>query len=233
MRLKYRNLWNGSSEMLKSREVKIQSSTSSENEFLDTLRIQKQVVIDSVQSGLMARSRENEFSPRTAPGYHAWSAIVKDLRFQLKTLNWGVPKYENGLDLIVSPLLNINIVVSSGDKDTGLKNTSPRLNNEKGEGFKSTVDLNYDLFDEFESFNSAMAYDTNQTWILLYYINEDCSEAHFEISLPISLENGQVTGWKKRFIFDPIIRSQPAFNKKDVEANFSEEIDLVITRKNG
>ena len=92
---------------------------------------------------------------------------------------------------------------------------------------------NYDLFDEFESFNSAMAYDTNQTWILLYYINEDCSEAHFEISLPISLENGQVTGWKKRFIFDPIIRSQPAFNKKDVEANFSEEIDLVITRKNG
>ena len=219
--------------MLNTKSVKIQSSINTENELLNVLGIPKQVVIESVQSGIIARSKQNEFSPRTAPGYHAWSAIVTDLRFQLKTLNWGIPRNENGLDLMFSPLLNINIIVSSGDKDTGLENTSPRLNNEKGKGFKGKVDFNYDLFDEFENFNPDMPADSIQTWILLYYINDDCSEAHFEISLPIALENGQVTGWKKRFIFDPIIRSQPAFNKKDVEANFSEEIDLVITRKNG
>lgn len=218
--------------MLNATSVKLNPGTGSEKEFLNTLRIQKHVITEAVQAGIVARSRQTEFSPRTAPGFHAWSAIVTDLRFQLKSLNWGIPRYENGLDLIVSPLLNINIVVSSGDKDTGLENTNPRLKNEKGNGFKGKVDLNFDLFDEFESFNSKLPADTNQTWILLYYINEDCSEARFEVSLPIAIENGQVTGWRKRFIFDPITRSKPVFNKKDVEDNFNDEIDLVITRKN-
>lgn len=189
----------------------------------------------AIEEGFRAFSREGEDSPRTAGGYNAWSYILKQLRFELRTLKWGDNHYSNGVDEIRSLSRDISIVVNTGDKNTGVASETPRPKNQKGTALQTRIETNNVLF-ERNDITVPEPIDPYQTWILLFYIDEEKKEVRYELSLPIMYEKNTIVGWANRIICDPFnISSEPNVTlKTDLEQpTETEEIDFEILRKNG
>lgn len=189
----------------------------------------------AIEEGFRAFSREGEDSPRTAGGYNAWSYILKQLRFELRTLKWGDNHYCNGMDEIRSLSRDISIVVNTGDKNTGLASEIPRPKNQRGTVLQARIETNNDLF-ERNDISVVEPIDPYQTWILLFYIDKEKKEVRYELSLPILYEKNTIVGWATRNICEPFnISSEPkVMLRTELEQPIeTEEIDFEILRKNG
>ena len=189
----------------------------------------------AIEEGFRAFSREGEDSPRTAGGYNAWSYILKQLRFDLRTSKWGDNHHSNGVDEIRSLSREVSIVVSTGDKNTGILSETPRPKNQKGTALQARIETNNLLF-ERNDVTTPEPVDPYQTWMLLFYIDEEKKEVRYELSLPNIHERKIIVGWSKRIICEPFdISSEPKVKRKlDIDqSSETEEIDFEIVRKNG
>lgn len=189
----------------------------------------------AIEEGFRAFSREGEDSPRTAAGYNAWSYILKQLRFDLRTSKWGKNHYTNGIDEIRSLSRDMSIAVNTGDENTGMALKTPRPKNQAGTALQTRIETNNLLF-ERNDITTPKPIDPYQTWILLFYIDEKAKEIRYELSLPNIYEKNTIVGWSKRIICEPFdISSEPKVKLKldTKQSTETEEIDFEILRKNG
>lgn len=184
------------------------------------------------------RREDNNFATKSAAGFSAWNYAVKHLRIEALTCQWGEPFESNGIEGIKSPLKKITIIVNSGNKSTGIKSEEPRPKNQKGSGYNILMNNNLDLFDAYDDPFDANAIagesiDPNQTWLLLFYIDEKKKEIRFELLLPTKIENKIISGYKKRIILSPInISNEPKVKSSENEDSVAE-VDFDVSRKIG
>lgn len=205
-------------------------------DWLDQFNLSESIFYAAIGEGIYEFHKTTKLHPRTDGGVRAWGAIIAGLRFQLLSKNgWNYDRHY-GLELTYNSNLNINIIVTTGDRYTGcLDKPIPKTKNKKGAATSHLVHANYDLFaDDYLSKSDVPKIDSTETWILLYYFDYGKREVRFEFSMPIGLsgtdDSIKVSSWQKRVIFVPIPFETP-LGKLEKEVGFSDDVDINITKK--
>ncbi|MEM8445545.1 hypothetical protein Q4R95_19670, partial [Morganella morganii] len=86
------------------------------------------------------------------------------------------------------------VIITSGDKDTGLIDGNPRTKNAKGNAVRRAVEKNNynlelfpsnDVFDDnLDELEAISTLDPTKTYVLLYYFDFSSKEVRCELSLP-------------------------------------------------
>ncbi|MCD9475041.1 hypothetical protein C9J20_16350 [Photobacterium phosphoreum] len=203
------------------------------------VEIEASIFRQSVLNGINEFKKVNKFHPITAAGSRAWSEIVATFRQLVVTqdANWK-SEHMCGMPILVNSQLLTTIIITSGDKNTGMQNATPRTKNEKGQVTKNIVGQNYSLFEEpNEIVSSFTAIDPHQTWVFLYYLDKEAKEVRFELSLPLgtSLSGSsgkiKISDWKTRVIFPSVPFSGDDIDV--VDTSFTDDSDFfeVIKKK--
>lgn len=163
----------------------------------------------------------------SAPGSYAYFAAVRSVRDFFCPMGWKIVR-RHGLELTENEKLNISILVSSGNKDTGNKNKIPKTKNPKGQQTISIVDHNAkcELFYAYDQ-NNITKIIPKPFWIFLYHIDKNKEEMRIEVSLPIEMDfyNTRVESWKKRIILPPVdFNPTPVLDDPDFVSDFEFEI---------
>lgn len=203
--------------------------------YIEQKGISEIVLRSALENGVYEYQRTSPLHPLTDGGTRAWGAIVAGLRYLLlsQANGWGY-KNEYGVSLTYNKMYGMNIIVTSGDNDTGMIEGNPKTKNKKGAATESLVNVNLSLFDDIptgELLNNKI--DPNETWILLYHIDHKLKEVRAELSLPdgiSELTNGiKVTSWKRRIILESISLNQQL--TEIIKPDFNEDIDFDVTEK--
>ncbi|MNU86111.1 hypothetical protein D3C71_758650 [compost metagenome] len=203
--------------------------------FLARLGIDQGTLRRAVESGARVYLKATSFHPRTHGGVTAWGETVGILRQELSPFGWK-PSDKNGLPVTANGELGISIVVTSGDKETGIETGTPSSNNDKGSATKRFVNSNYDMFedDQFSVFSSGPI-DFHETWVLLYHYDKLAKEVRYELSLPMNLSSsGYFDSWKRRYIFPSISLDEDVIinpNNPNNPTEFNDDIDFDISKK--
>ncbi|MGB7602558.1 MAG: hypothetical protein WBM24_19805 [Candidatus Sulfotelmatobacter sp.] len=158
----------------------------------------------AISAGHVARITCTENDPPFIPGTEAWRYTVVTLRDELCPRGWRKADPGN-YSLVINDARQINIVVASGDAFTRRAHGSPRTKSLKGLYTEAATIRNRvegDLFpetlaDDVRRVATMLEYPT---WILLIHITDD--EYRAELSLPVVMEDDQITSWEER-IFIP------------------------------
>jgi len=211
---------------------------------LDAIGIPFDIIKQIVMRGHFARSTATESHPNNSGGTFQWHEMIRSKRDLLKPLGW-VKQDNNNKALTVNPTRTIALDISGGTKETGRAGSSPQTRNPKGEQTEKLVNFNHQQMQLFELNpvnNDTNTIDEYQTWILLYCFEviHGQREIRFELSLPTMMENGRITGWNERIIFEPIYpdsfldysitSTEP--DPSEGKNKFSSDIDLEISIKN-
>jgi hypothetical protein len=158
-------------------------------EDLAALGLNQKDLSDAVNAGELARRGCTANDPPTAPGYSAWSRVVRTLR-ELNLAN-GWTKSDAGLSTIISPTGEVAIAVAAGDAFTGTEKT-PSTKYPKGSATQEAVEANQlDLFPSAKKQRKGA-----RTWILL--VHATATEVRSELSLPESIDGaGFVRTWMR------------------------------------
>ena len=187
--------------------------------------------------GLRALAAYNQATPNdaaNAAGSYAYFAAVRAMRDILCPKGWGIERKHN-LEFIKYPEGTYNLITSSGDRNTGIKNGTPKTMNSKGSETQRVVDTNatqlfFSWWPNAEALVLQKDASSVPTWFLLYHIDVT-KEVRMELSLPIkvNLNDLKVDEWKQRLILPCIEFSPtPTVSKPD----FAPEIEFKIKRKN-
>lgn len=187
----------------------------------------------AVSAGHVARITCTENDPPFIPGTEAWRYTVVTLRDELCPRGWRKADPGN-YSLVINDDRQINIVVASGDAFTRRAHGNPRTKSLKGlytEAATTRNRIEGDLFPETltEDVRRIAALLEYPTWILLIHITDE--EFRAELSLPVFMEDDQITSWEERiFIPDPSDASggeriAPAAN------DHGPDIDVPVRRK--
>ncbi|WP_286269216.1 hypothetical protein [Thalassotalea hakodatensis] len=213
-------------------------------ELLEELGITHQVLVNAVKKGIEEHAFTSPYEPLNAGGSKASFTIIKTLRQQLLTINKGwALKNQSGQCLTVNSENNITVIVTSGDKYTGLSDThkDPCTKNGKGMFTKDQIMCNYgqtlSLFGDSElpdlpAATSSNSKDENQFWYLLYFFDFGKKEVRFELSLPNGIKEigsagkVKVSRWVERNLFAPLpFEAYDEFNDTN---QFNEDIDFDV-----
>ncbi|MGY3945474.1 hypothetical protein [Aeromonas tecta] len=200
--------------------------------FLARLGIDQGTLRRAVESGARVYLKATSFHPRTHGGVTAWGETVGILRQELSPFGWKQSD-KNGLPVTANGGLGISIVVTSGDKETGIETGTPSSNNDKGSATKRFVNSNYDMFEDDKlSVFSSEPIDLHETWVLLYHYDKSKKEVRYELSLPMNLSaSGYFDSWKKRYIFSAISLDEDTIIDPDNKTEFNDDIDFDISKK--
>lgn len=211
---------------------------------LDAIGIPFDIIKEIVMRGHFARSTATDSHPNNSGGTFQWHEMIRSKRDLLKPLGW-IKQDTNNKALTVNPTRTLALDISGGTKETGRSGGTPQTRNPKGEQTEKLVNINQQQMQLFELnpvSDNLNNIDEYQTWILLYcfeIINGE-KEIRFELSLPTMMENGRITGWSERIIFDPIYPDSPLDysltpaepDPSEGKSKFSSDIDLEISIKN-
>lgn len=158
----------------------------------------------AIVAGHVARITCTENDPPFIPGTEAWRYTVVTLRDELCPRGWRKADPGN-YSLVINDAKQINIVVASADAFTRRAHGSPRTKSLKGLYTEAATIRNRvegDLFPETlsEDIRRVATLLEYPTWILLIYITDE--EYRAELSLPVVMEDDQITSWEER-IFIP------------------------------
>jgi len=198
---------------------------------IEEMGLSADILERAILEGLSQFKKVTPLHPVTAGGSRTWEEINASLRIQLLPFEgWGF-SHLRGLTLTHNKDLGITLVVTSGNKYTGIIEVQPKTKNAKGKSTQDYVGRNYSLF-EVESDNATsieqVGIDPNETWVLLYHIDKQAKEIRFELSLPKGMHESegrlQIDSWEHRIVFDavPFTREIEAGEEPD----FNEEIDF-------
>ncbi len=193
----------------------------------------------AIQDGLYEIRQSTDLDAKTDPGSRAWGAVIRGLRRELLADNseWSF-SFVSGLNLTHNKNKGLNIVVMSGDKDTGLVDGSPKSKNPKGAATEILVGENYDLFNTPQNITpisdeSAVA-DPTVNCVLLYFFDYGKKEVRYELSIPVGMTESagktRISSWKERYIFEAV----PFTSKvQPIIKEFTETPEFKVIRKNG
>ncbi|MGE5034961.1 MULTISPECIES: hypothetical protein [Yersinia] len=211
---------------------------------LAKMGIDEQNIIDALTAALYERRRTTKLHPVIDGGFRFWSELVASLRSVLisKDCGWTMVR-QNRMELVSNPTHGINLIITSGDKDTGLADGWPKTKNAKGEATMSIVSSNSDTIEMFPSEHPmhstdgltlipVSSADSTKTYIVLYYYDAGKQEIRCEISFPVGMKvvNGfaKVNYWSERLIISPL-----PFDGADIfpEEDFTDDVSISIEMK--
>jgi hypothetical protein len=169
--------------------------------------------------------------PPMLPGLMAWGKTIRFLRDQLVPLGW-VPDNTKNYSTIGNAKKGVAIAASAGDAWTGKHgpNQNPSTRNPKGTETKRAIGNNQlHFFEISQSFPQPQQASGVETWLLLYYWDEEAEEIRVELSLPREMnDQGYVNRWSTRIILAPVpLMSGPA--AQDVPADDEGETDIEVS----
>ena len=172
---------------------------------LSELSLRRDIIVDSVTAGLLARLECTPNHPKTAPGYHAWSETVSKLRELSFPLGW-LPSDEANQGLVVNERLSLTLNVSGGDECTGVAHLNPSTRSSHGPSMASAVRANSRwLFQEMAPKQIKVG-----SWLLLAYWDREKEHVQLELSHPVGWrEDKRPTDWSERILFPNIAHSEP------------------------
>ncbi|WP_420592126.1 hypothetical protein [Bacterioplanoides sp.] len=216
---------------------------------LEQLGLTQHVFESAIQAGLYMYKRTTHFHPVTTAGSRFWEEAVAGLREELvspEDSSWQF-KHEKGLSITMHPESGISIVVTTGNRFTGISEPTGKVKTKNAKG-SSTLDYvgrnsTPDLFlDEEPTFDiktqDLIKSDPNETWVFLYYINKQKHEIRSELSLPKGMHQSEgkltIDEWEKRIILPPIDYSGTISEKMPItpDNHFSEDFDFNSLIKN-
>lgn len=203
---------------------------------LEKMGLREEVIRRAIHEGLGEYLGVTKLHPLTAGGSRAWQEVIASLREQLlseDSSDWGI-EHKRGLDLTYNREKNVNLVVTSGDKDTGREEGFPKTKNSKGAATRDFVGVNLSFFDEDNDLPLLeKKIDKTETWVLLYHIDMGKKEVRFELSLPKgmngSANNIKINSWVQRIVFDSLPFKQDIKVKQ--QPDFNESVGFDITKK--
>lgn len=188
---------------------------------LTQLGVPMGALTEAVWQGYLARSRTTANHPKISRGIIMWAEAVAVLREQLRPEGW-IKSDKGNYELAVNEADSLAIVVTTGDEATGLVGASPSNKCPKGINTAEAVEVNnqLDLFSEFlPKVEETKGFTT---WVLLIHLATD--ELRAELSLPYSISNGKINGWKERVI----LPSMP-LDDDNVEIELPELPDIEVS----
>ncbi len=182
-----------------------------------------------IKTGFLAMANCTENDAPCVPGIFRWAHMVRAIREILLLQGWERLDYRNS-PLTVNFTLNIAVMISTGDENTGLSFANPRTKNPKGKNTRLAIKNNaqLDFFPETLVKVPENGF-AGQTWILLVYVAG--SEIRAELSLPSQMDDfGNVLEWKDRIILPPIAVDTIEPNEPEVP-EYAPIPEIEITRR--
>lgn len=164
---------------------------------LSELGIPLTALTESVWQGYLARARTTANHPCIARGIIMWAETVAVLREHLRSEGW-VKTDKGNYELVVNEKDGLAIVVTTGDEATGMVGSEPSNKCPKGVNTVEAVETNNQLDMFSELLPTVREIQGITTWVLL--MNLAKNEVRCELSLPSSISNGKINGWKERII---------------------------------
>lgn len=206
---------------------------------LSSMGLSKDVFENAIKAGIFQFKRVSPFHPLSAAGSRFWEEVVAVFRTGVIASDkgkWGF-KHRDGLSLTFCAEHRINVVVTSGNRFTGLMDSRVKTKNAKGPSTIAYVCQNQDLFRENTEVTSISGHlskvDPNETWVYLYHIDKLNKVVRSEFSLPKELHQveGRLTidEWEKRIIL-PEVGYDTSIDDSliDQALEFSPRIDFSI-----
>lgn len=200
---------------------------------LADLGLRKEILIEAIMQGEIARASCTVNDPPCVPGIYSWGSTVRALRDILVPLDWEKDDTAN-YSTVVSPDKSFAIAVVTGDAATGLVDHEPTSKYPKGNRTRDAVATNQQcLFPEVQQIvdaeiAKAEAAEKRITWMLL---KRRSGESVFaELSLPRDIsKSGWVQGWETRIILDPIdVEPIAVLDDDDVS---DETVEVFVRRR--
>ncbi|MBI56867.1 hypothetical protein [Spongiibacter tropicus] len=190
---------------------------------LSQMGLSENALTESVWQGYLARSRTTINHPRIARGIIMWAETVAVLREQLISYGW-VKEDKGNYELSVNQKAGLAIVVTTGDEATGMAGATPSNKCPKGVNTAEAIETNNQLDLFFELLPVIEDVQGFTTWVLLMHLATD--EVRCELSLPFSISNGKINGWRERII----LPSMP-LDDDSVEINAPDLPDIEVPIK--
>lgn len=192
---------------------------------LAELGLKLQDLVDAINAGELARRGCTANDPPTAPGYSAWSRIVRTLRDINLAKEWT--KNDAGLSTVINPDGTLAIAVAAGDAFTGT-DKNPSTKYPKGRATHDAVEAN-----QLELFATGPKKRAKGplTWILL--VHATTTEVRAELSLPESIDDaGYVRTWTRRIPLPPQpVELPPEFTTDTANDASGEDVVVDVGRK--
>lgn len=158
--------------------------------------------LTAVEHGQAAAANCTENNPCLQRSIDAWGETIRALREIKIPQGWHRYDEQHQQPLVLNPKGDIAITAASGDEYTGIEDRNPATKSSKGLLTQLAVKSNsmkYTLFGDIRK------PDTRETWILLFYRDQDTLEIRSELSLPVKMNaEKQVDHWLERIILSPI-----------------------------
>lgn len=196
---------------------------------LEALGLKAPPLINAVQAGESARKTATENHPSNAGGILAFLATVKAVRDNLVPQGWAVRCLKN-LEVTVSPDGSHGLIVTGGDRNTGIEGVDPKSRNPKGSQTARFVHNNqqFDFWPDTVAEPESKELPPN-TWVLMYFSDSQKEEVRVELSLPIAIDDrARISEWKERIF----LGSFPSGSfTPSPDAEFDEEQAIPVVRK--
>ena len=126
----------------------------------------------AVSRAIYESRRSSPLHPRTSAMSRAWEEVVAALRESLLSglKGWNYI-FNSGLEYTINSKLGLSIIVTSGNKDTGVFEGFPKSKNAKGAATENMISRNLDLFnadeqEDIEEFSGTLI-DSTKTYVFL------------------------------------------------------------------
>lgn len=195
---------------------------------LSSLGLSKSILQDAVLRGQLAKRSVTKNHPPIAGGSMAYFETVCALRDKLLPLGW-VTDNSNNLCITRHASGECDLIVSTGDQNTGRANGHPTTKNPKGNLAKNYIENNQLSF-LGQEFDVVVDNSVHNTWMLIYFFDHEEDEVRLELSIPTSIdEQGYVTQWQKRILIEPISFEQ-APNVGNFEPEYGPDVNIDVTK---
>jgi len=221
-------------------------SSSNANEALTpslaSLELPEIALLTAVRMGVSSARNITSFHPVTARGFIQWSETVASLRQALDEDGWKSSNPKNS-PRITSPDGRTSILVIGGNANTGVSlDVDPATARRRGPATEAAVQGNgkgrgqrggipgQGVLDIDIVLDLKREPKQSQTWVLLYHWSTDEPVVRAELSLPISIEDGEIKTWEHRILLpaqgieDFEISSRPAGSPED-------DVDFTISER--
>lgn len=182
-------------------ETKIWYQPPSKAQRLHQLGLTEAELLKAVHDGQASAANCTENNPPLQRPIDAWGGTIRSLREIKIPQGWKRYDEKHQQPLVLNPKADMAITAAAGDEYTGIKDRNPATKSSKGLLTQIAVKSNrlkYTMFGDIRR-------NTRETWILLFYRDQDTLEIRSELSLPLDMNSEkQVDQWLERIILSPI-----------------------------
>lgn len=200
---------------------------------LSQLRLTEAILLLAVEKGQTAWATCTKNHPPLQRGIMAWGEPICSLRESLIPEGWK--RHDEGNQpFVINSDDSLAITVATGDEHTGYKDQNPSTKSSKGPQTEIVVTKNAlakSLFGDIRS-ERQRKIGTRQTWILLFYRDEEKSETRCELSLPSNItEEGYIDEWSERIILGTLPFGGGASVRIIDDSPLTPDINIAIKRR--